>query len=86
MRFNKSLHLPQNKQVMPRRPYFLRIKNEMDQKTSTLTVNEKERNLIIELREIAYGKVMIFMQDGQPIRIEEIRESKKLHGQAWGYR
>ena len=42
------------------------------------TLTEKEQRLIEELRRISYGQVVIFMQDGQPLRIERIKESVKL--------
>ncbi len=52
---------------------------------SDLTRNEKcgmlskqEEALLKALREIRYGKVEIFMDAGQPVRIEKIKESIKL--------
>ncbi len=52
---------------------------------SDLTRNEKcgmvskqEEALLKALREIRYGRVEIFMDAGQPVRIEKIKESIKL--------
>ena len=43
-----------------------------------MNISEKEKKLIELLRKIPYGKVVIFLEGGQPIRIEEVRESVKL--------
>ena len=43
-----------------------------------IIVSGKERNLLEALRAIPYGEVIIFMQDSQPVRIEQIKESVKL--------
>lgn len=52
------------------------IKNEKSNINENLT--EKEKNLIRILREMDYGEVKIFVQDKQPVRIEEVRKSIKL--------
>ncbi|KKM87914.1 hypothetical protein LCGC14_1264150 [marine sediment metagenome] len=44
----------------------------------TLTVSDKERNLLDQIRKVPYGEVIIFMRDGQPERIEKAVESVKL--------
>ncbi len=41
-------------------------------------LSEKERSLIDKIREIDYGEVVIFMQTGQPERIQRTTESVKL--------
>lgn len=41
-------------------------------------LSEKETNLIKKLRLLAFGKVLIHMENNQPVRIEEIRENIKL--------
>ena len=41
-------------------------------------LSEKESNLIDVLRTLAFGKILIHQEDGQPVRIEEIRENIKL--------
>ena len=41
-------------------------------------LTEKELRLIEELRKVAFGQVVIYMQDGEPLRIERIKESFKL--------
>ncbi len=43
-----------------------------------IRLTEKETKLIEYCREIKYGQVVIFMENGQPIRIEKIKESIKL--------
>ena len=43
-----------------------------------MNISEKEKKLIELLRKVSYGKVVIFLENGQPIRIEEVRESVKL--------
>ena len=49
-----------------------------NQKYDIIELSEKESALIECLRQIAYGEVSIFMQDGQPVRIERVKESVKL--------
>lgn len=39
---------------------------------------EKEKNLLNLIRELKFGEVHIFVADGQPVRVEEIRKSVKL--------
>ncbi len=41
-------------------------------------LSEKEGSLILKIREIDYGEVVIYMQNGQPERIERTTESVKL--------
>ena len=43
-----------------------------------VSLSDKERNLIKELRKIPHGRVEIVIADSEPIRIVEIRETKKL--------
>ena len=43
-----------------------------------MDISEKEKKLIEQLRKIKYGEVVVFLQDGQPIRIEKVKESIKL--------
>jgi len=43
-----------------------------------MVLTDKEKKLIEVLRKTKYGKVVIFLEGGQPIRIEVIRESVKL--------
>ena len=38
----------------------------------------KEEKLLQLIREIKYGELKIFIADGQPIRVEEVRKSIKL--------
>ena len=43
-----------------------------------ILLTEKERRLIEVLREIGYGQITIFLEKGEPVRIEKIKESVKL--------
>lgn len=43
-----------------------------------ITLSVKELALLQELRKVAWGQVTIQMADGEPDRIEFIREVKKL--------
>ena len=42
-----------------------------------MVVTDKEEKLIEEIRKIPFGQVVVYMQEGQPVRIE-IKESVKL--------
>lgn len=42
------------------------------------TITEKERRLLEELRRVKFGQVVIHMENGQPVRIEKVKESIKL--------
>ena len=41
-------------------------------------LTEKEEKLIRMLRELRFGDLHIFVSEGQPVRVEEIRKSIKL--------
>ncbi len=41
-------------------------------------LSDKEQKLLELLRKTRYGQVVIFMEDGEPVRIERIKESVKL--------
>lgn len=41
-------------------------------------LTEKEEKLLKLIREIRFGEIKIIVQDGMPIRIEEVRKSIKL--------
>ena len=43
-----------------------------------MEVSEKERHLIEELRQVPFGRVEVIMVQGQPDRLEKIKESVKL--------
>lgn len=43
-----------------------------------LLPTEKELKLLEVIRSIEYGEIRIVVQDGKPIRIEEIKKSIKL--------
>ena len=46
--------------------------------TCDTMVTERERRLIELLRETGYGQVVIYLENGQPVRIELVRKSIKL--------
>ena len=41
-------------------------------------LTEREKRLIEELRKLAYGEVVVYIQDKEPVRIEKRLESVKL--------
>ncbi|CEN78186.1 DUF2292 domain-containing protein [Paraclostridium sordellii] len=41
-------------------------------------ISEKEKKLLEIIRDINFGEVKIIIQDGLPIRIEELKKSIKL--------
>jgi len=43
-----------------------------------ITLSEREEKLIEELRKVPFGQVVIFMADGQPLKIETIKEGTRL--------
>jgi len=43
-----------------------------------IILTKKENSLIEKLREIPYGQVIIIMKNGEPIRIEQIKQSIEL--------
>lgn len=42
------------------------------------TIDEKEMHLLDIIRQLQFGEIKIIVQDGQPIRIEELKKSIKL--------
>ena len=40
--------------------------------------SEKEEKLLQMIREIKFGEIHLYVADGQPVRIEEIKKSIKL--------
>lgn len=42
------------------------------------TLTNREMNLIRIIRSLKYGMVKIIVQEGQPVRVEEIQKSIKL--------
>ena len=45
---------------------------------SNMLVSKRERKLIELMRDTKYGLVEIHLEDGQPVRVEKIKESIKL--------
>ena len=43
-----------------------------------MTLSEHEQKVIAIMREIKFGKIEIVIQDGIPIRVDEIRKSIKI--------
>jgi hypothetical protein len=43
-----------------------------------LTLTEQEKKIILLLREVKFGEVKVVVQDGIPVRLDEIRKSIKL--------
>ncbi len=41
-------------------------------------LNEQEKRLIQIIREMKYGELHIFISDGKPVRVEEMKKSIKL--------
>jgi hypothetical protein len=41
-------------------------------------LNDQEKRLIQMIRDIKYGELHIFVTEGSPVRVEEIRKSIKL--------
>lgn len=42
------------------------------------TLTEKEKKLIELIHSMEYGELSIFIQQGQPVRVEEVKKSIKL--------
>ena len=43
-----------------------------------VVLSEQEKKVIAILREIKYGEVKVVVQDGIPVRVDEIRKSIKI--------
>lgn len=41
-------------------------------------ISERENKLINLIRQTSFGEVKIIIQDGEPIRVEEVKKSIKL--------
>ena len=41
-------------------------------------INDKEKKLLSYIRRLEYGEVRVVVQDGHPIRLEEIKKTVKL--------
>ncbi len=52
--------------------------SKMDNKKITYELYDKEIKLIEYCRDVKYGQVVIFLENGQPVRIEEVKKSIKL--------
>ncbi len=47
-------------------------------KTVTLVVWEEEKKLLEFLRDLKFGQVTVFIENGRPARVENIKQSIKL--------
>jgi len=54
------------------------MKKSLTSNKTSVILNDKEYALIKLLREIKYGQVIIYLENGVPVRIEKIKESMKL--------
>ena len=50
----------------------------MGEKKNKLNITEKEKKLIRLIRQTSSGELNITIQQGQPVRVEEIKKSIKL--------
>ena len=41
-------------------------------------IDEKEKKLLKLIREIGFGEIKVIINDGKPIRVEELKKSIKL--------
>lgn len=41
-------------------------------------IDEKEKKLLKIIREVGFGEIKVIVNDGRPIRIEELKKSIKL--------
>ena len=48
------------------------------ERTVKIDCTEKEQKLLQLIREIGFGELKVFIADGQPVRVEEIKKSVKL--------
>ncbi len=46
--------------------------------TVSKMLSQKEQNLIDALREIPFGRVVIYLENGEPARMEEALKSRKF--------
>lgn len=47
-------------------------------KSDSVQLRQKEKNLIKLIRDTGFGEIRIKIQDGLPIRVEELKKSIKL--------
>ena len=48
-------------------------------RTVTVEISEQEWQIIRLMREIEYGELLVMLQAGRPLRVEEIRKSIKIN-------
>ena len=46
--------------------------------SSKSSLSDKEKKLLSLIRELGFGQFVVYVSDGQPVRVEEIRKSVKL--------
>ncbi len=52
--------------------------SDLTETKSCVILSKQEKALLKILREVRYGQVTIYLDAGQPVRIEKIKESIKL--------
>lgn len=50
----------------------------IDTKNKIEILTEKERNLLTKVRELAFGKIEVSVENNQPVRILKIKENINL--------
>ncbi len=50
----------------------------MDNKKTEMKLSSKEKKIIEIIRSTEYGRLKIMVQEGQPVRVEEVTKSIKL--------
>ncbi|SHH98929.1 Uncharacterized small protein [Sporobacter termitidis DSM 10068] len=49
-----------------------------EKRQDTAVLNEQEKHLLQMIRDIKFGELHIFVTEGKPVRVEEIKKSIKL--------
>lgn len=52
--------------------------NDLTTNEVSCIISKNEQRLLEQLHKIRYGQVVIYLEAGQPVRIEKIKESIKL--------
>lgn len=50
----------------------------MEEKLLDIQVTPREKEILDYVRDLEYGEVTVFVQNGKPIRLEEIKKSVQL--------
>lgn len=49
-----------------------------EDRSTFLVLTEREEKLLLMIRKLGFGEINIYVADGQPVRIEELKKSIKL--------